>query len=477
MYSFLDIETTGNHALRHHMTEIAILNYDGVAITDRFITLLRPALEVPYFISQLTGITREMVYDAPLFEEVAAKIDELTYGRILVAHNAHFDYTFLKQAFSAIGKAFQRRTLCTLRLSRKIIPGFPSYALNKLCRSLSISQYPAHRAESDALAALEVFCHLQHADKARMIEASIVKKDAEYNYPPNLPQEIIMSLPVAAGVYYFLDQQGKVLYIGKAKSLKHRINSHFGVNSSTRIRTRLMNSIYSIRYELCGNELVAMLMESAEIKKHFPPFNIAQKFTDFNYGVYCYEDGNGYLRFGIRKLKYQDRPLLSFPALPAARAFLSKKIKEFNLCAKLSGLQRMQGACLHHEAGVCDGACCGKVTSMHYNMRVKNALSAFKSESKSFALLGTGRKKSECSIVVMEDGKYLGFGFSEKARTPADFSSAKKLINHYTDNSEVQRIIYSFLNKNNAYSLLTESSYINNNKSDSELKDDSYLLI
>ncbi|MBA2422521.1 MAG: GIY-YIG nuclease family protein [Chitinophagales bacterium] len=473
MYSFLDIETTGNHAMRHHMTEIAILNYDGVAITDRFITLLRPASEVPFFISQLTGITREMVYDAPLFEEVADKIDELTYGRILVAHNAHFDYTFLKQAFSALGKTYQRKILCTLRLSRKILPGLPSYALNKLCRSLSISQCRAHRAESDAQAALEVFGHLKKVDQEDLIMRSLVKKDAEYNYPPNLSYETLRILPESSGIYYFIDQQGKVLYIGKAKSIKHRVNSHFVVSSSTRMRTPLMNSIHNIRYTVCGNELVSMLLESAEIKKHFPPFNIAQKFTDLNYGIYGYEDGNGYQRFGIRKLKYQDRPLLSFPALPHARAFLSNKIKEFKLCAKLSGLQRMQGACLDHPDGICDGACCSKISPMDYNMRMNNALKSFKSENRSFAVICSGRTEAECSIVMIEDGKYLGFGFAEKAKAPADFSSAKELIDHYNDNREVQRIIYSFLNKNNAYSLLAAKS---TDISDSVLKEEPSLF-
>src|SRR4030095_9188030 len=351
MFSVLDIETTGGHAQQHHITEISILNFDGEKITDRFTTFIRPDTYVPYFITRLTGITDEMLEDAPEFSEMAEQIQAFTEGRILIAHNAHFDYMFLKQGFQNWGKSFQRRTLCTVRLSRKIIPGLHSYSLDNLCRSFNIYPRPVHRAESDAVAALEVFRYLQQADKQGVIEASIRKRTSEFNYPPHLSENVVAQLPGAAGVYYFRDQHGNILYIGKAKNLKHRVTSHFTGTSSTRSRTRLMNQLHSINYTLCGNELIAMLMESSEIKKHFPPFNYAQKIADTNFGLYCYEDGNGYLRFGIKKLKALDRPLVSFPTLPDARTFLQDLVQEFQLCPKLCGLQRSPAACYDVETG------------------------------------------------------------------------------------------------------------------------------
>lgn len=454
MYAVIDIETTGNHALHHRITEIAILNFDGEKITDRFSTLIHPKSGVPYFISELTGITDEMLQNAPAFEEVAAHIDLFTRDRVLVGHNVHFDYSFLKQAFQNAGTHFQRKTLCTLRLSRKIVPGFQSYALGNLCRSLKISQRPVHRAESDALAALEVFRYLQRSDKNGVIETSLKKRNTEFNYPPHLPKESVRQLPEATGVYYFLDAQGKILYVGKAKNLKHRVNSHFAGNASTRVRTKLMNHIHQVNFQLCGNELVSMLMESAEIKKHFPPFNVTQKISDTNYGLYCYEDGNGYHRFGIKKLKTLDRPLATFPTLAEARIVLSEKLKEFRLCPKLCGLQRSLHSCFDHESGSCDGACCGKIAPSAYNLRVEAARSAFKSDGRSYAVIDSGRSVDECSVVVIEDGKYLGFGFLRKEKVPRDFFAAKESIQHYKDNREVHTIIQSYLRKNTNYRIL-----------------------
>ncbi|MEO6168202.1 MAG: exonuclease domain-containing protein [Chitinophagales bacterium] len=454
MYSILDIETTGNHALRHHITEIAILNFDGEKITDRFTTFVRPDSSIPYFITELTGITNEMVEDAPSFAEVADAVDAFTSNRILIAHNAHFDYTFLKQAFQQAGKNFQRKTLCTLRLSRKIVPGLRSYALGNLCSALSLVQRPVHRAESDAVAALEVFQYLQRADNEGIIESFLNKRTSEFNFPPNLPKDAVMQLPEAPGVYYFLDEHGKILYVGKAKSLKQRVQSHFSGMSSTRSSTRLMNHIHRINYRLCGNELIAMLLESAEIKKHFPPFNAAQKITTGNYGLYCYEDGKGYHRFGIKKLKTLDRPVASFASLEGARSFVTDKVREFKLCPKLCGLQRNVEACYDHAAGSCDGACCGKVAVAEYNQRVDGALEAIQSDSKSYALIGAGRSADECTVIVMEDGKYLGFGFLDKERAPADFAAAKESIEHYKDNREVQTIIQTYLRKNTDYRII-----------------------
>lgn len=454
MYSILDIETTGNHAGYHHITEIAILNFDGEKVTERYSTLVRPDTDIPFFISRLTGITNQMVEQAPAFDVIAQEVDDFTRNRILVAHNAHFDYTFLKQAFQRSGYSFQRKTLCTLRLSRKIIPGLKSYALDNLCRILSISSKPVHRAESDAVAALELFRYLQSNDRESVIEGVQKKKTAEFNLPPNLRKEAVMQLPEAAGVYYFIDSHGKILYVGKAKNLKQRVQSHFSGISSTRSSTALMNRIHQVHYHLCGNELIAMLMESAEIKKHFPPFNAAQKITQGNYGIYCYEDGKGYQRLGIKKIKATDHPFASFPSLESARSYLSEKKRDYKLCAKLCGLQRALLHCHDHAAGICDGACCGKVSTVVYNTRVEAALQATKAESKSFVLTGAGRSADECSVIVMEDGKYLGFGFLKTEPAAIDFATAKDAIDHYKDNREVQGIIRTWMSKNPEYRLI-----------------------
>ncbi|HYV93733.1 MAG TPA: exonuclease domain-containing protein [Chitinophagales bacterium] len=461
MYSIIDIETTGNHAHRHSITEVAIINFDGEKITDQFSTLVQPDVPIPDFISHLTGITNEMVEHAPRWEEVMEAIDDFTRNRILIAHNAHFDYSFLKSAFLQSGKSFQRKTLCTLRLSRKIFPGLQSYSLRKLCAHFNIQSQSFHRALVDAVAALELFKLCSREDRNGIIQSSLKKTPGEYTLPPHLPKEIIPSLPDEAGVYYFLDQLQRILYVGKAKNIRARIIQHFTANSSTRVRTRLMNSIHHIRYESCGNELIAMLMESAEIKKHFPPFNVIQKISENNFGVYCYEDGKGYLRFALKKLHRTDQPLISFSSLQEARVFLNEKITEFHLCPKLCNLQRSIAACHDHAAGNCDGACIGEVSAEDYNARVREALSAMKQDSITCAIVGDGRNEKERSIVIMENGKYLGYGFApvasvgeETSVTPSPyFESLKEIIQPQRDNREVQMIIRAYLRTHSDYQL------------------------
>ncbi|MEO5673787.1 MAG: exonuclease domain-containing protein, partial [Chitinophagales bacterium] len=405
MYSVIDIETTGNHAHRHSITEVAIINFDGEKITEQFSTLIQPDAPIPAFISHFTGITNEMVARAPQWAEVMEVIDKLTSGKILIAHNAHFDYSFLKSAFLLSGKNFQRSVLCTLRLSRQLCPGLPSYSLEKLCRHFSIQSQPAHRASADALSALHLFRLLQQQDQDGIIKSSLKKKTGGHRLPPNLPKDAMALLPEKAGVYYFLDEHQRVLYVGKAKNIRARILQHFTANSSTRVRTRLMNSIHQIRHEKSGNELIAMLMESAEIKKHFPPFNVVQKISENNFGIYCYEDGKGYKRFGIKKLHHHDQPLVSFALLQDARIFLSEKISEFQLCPKLCSIQRAAGACFDHAEGKCDGACTGKIWPEKYNKRVDQALNALKDDSITCTIVGEGRSDGECSVVLLENGK------------------------------------------------------------------------
>lgn len=454
MFSVIDIETTGSHARYHGITEVAIINFDGDQITGKFSSLIKSDSEIPSFITHLTGISKEMTDDAPAWESVMEQIDAFTRDRILVAHNAHFDYSFLKSAFLLAGKSFQRKTLCTLRLSRQIFPGLPSYSLDRICNHLELSVQPGHRAFSDALAALELFRYLRKHDGSHRIEAMMKKRGQEFRLPPHLEGEVIPSLPASPGVYYFMDHRGKVLYVGKAKSIRARVIQHFTSNSATRWRTRLMNGIHQIQFEECGSELVALLRESAEIKKHFPPFNAAQKIADQNFGLYCYEDGKGYLRLTWKKLQKFDQPLLAFTSIQEARAFVQDKVHEFHLCARLSGMQQSRGACFDYGTGKCDGACLGKVSVRKYNGRMKKALKAMKDDSLTCAIIMNGRKEEERSVIVLEHGKYAGFGFMPAGRKLPSFKELKEVIEPQRDNRETQMIIRSYLQTHNDFQLV-----------------------
>ncbi len=157
MFTIIDIETTGNSSKNGKITEIAIYQHNGQKITDFFSTLINPEMDIPYFITKLTGIDNDMVKNAPKFYEVARRIIELTAGRTFIAHNVHFDYGFLKEEFKRLGYDFNRKTLCTVQLSRKLLPGHRSYSLGKLCGDLGIEINGRHRAAGDAFATVELF--------------------------------------------------------------------------------------------------------------------------------------------------------------------------------------------------------------------------------------------------------------------------------------------------------------------------------
>lgn len=157
MFSIIDIETTGQSYKNGKITEIAIFQHNGQEITDSYSTLINPEMDIPFFITELTGIDNEMVRNAPKFYQVAKRIIEMTTGRTFVAHNASFDYKFIKEEYARLGYNYHRKTMCTVRLSRKLLPGHQSYALGRLCNDLGIKINGRHRAAGDALATTKLF--------------------------------------------------------------------------------------------------------------------------------------------------------------------------------------------------------------------------------------------------------------------------------------------------------------------------------
>lgn len=157
MFAIIDIETTGNKYNFGKITEIAIYQHNGQQITGEYSTLINPEMDIPIFITQLTGIDNSMIKDAPKFYEVAKKIIEMTDGRTFIAHNVNFDYKFIKEEYKRLGYEYNQKTLCTVKMSRRILPGHRSYSLGKLCSDLGIEINGRHRAAGDALATVKLF--------------------------------------------------------------------------------------------------------------------------------------------------------------------------------------------------------------------------------------------------------------------------------------------------------------------------------
>jgi len=443
MYSIIDIETTGLHSGSEKITEIAIFLHDGNGIVDEFTTLINPERKIPYYIVQMTGINDRMVKDAPKFYEVAAKILEMTGDAVFVAHNANFDYNFVRSEFRQLGYDFKREKLCTVKLSRKLLPGRRSYSLGKLTAELGIDNEGRHRARGDALATVRLF------EMLLMIEKDVLNLSLK-GLQVNFDKKAIRELPEAPGIYYFYDDDGEVIYIGKSKNIRERVISHFTNNTSKR-EIEMRNRVAGISHELTGNELIALLLESAEIKKNKPLYNRAQRRTSFRHGLFLFTDEQGYIRFKIEDIKGKESPVTTFTTRTTAREHLLRMTGEYNLCQKLCGLYETRGCCFHYTIHQCRGACIGMEPPETYNERALASVDRYVYDHHSFLIIDRGRRSGEQSVVLVENGRYLGFGFADTEQdafqTPAE---VKNIIASYDDNRDVQQIIRQYLSHNKA---------------------------
>ena len=267
MYAIVDIETTGTYAAANGITEISILISDGKKIVERFESLVNPCQPIPRYIQSFTGITDEMVAGAPVFEDIATSVYSILNDKVFIAHNVNFDFSFIKASLLAAGYEYNPKRLCTVRLSRKIFPGFPSYSLGKLCQSLGIKIKNRHRAGGDAEATVKIFHQLLKNDKQRHIQKSLFRNSKENMLPPNVPKEHFDKLPSTPGVYYFHNAKGKIIYIGKARNIRNRVNSHFNSGLDRKQKQGFIKETFSISFQSCGTELMAIILESTEIKK------------------------------------------------------------------------------------------------------------------------------------------------------------------------------------------------------------------
>jgi DNA polymerase-3 subunit epsilon len=445
LYAIVDIETTGGYAERHRITEIAIYHHDGLQITGHFKTLVNPDRKIPSFITALTGITQEMVLEAPAFGDIAAEVWRQLQDRVFVAHNAHFDYSFLKKEFEGAGLAFHTKKLCTVRLSRKIIPGLHSYSLGRLAESLGIAIPDRHRAGGDALATARIFDLLLRRDNGGVIARALKRNSGETMLPPNLPKEEFDKLPARPGVYYFHNRHNQVIYVGKALNIKKRVAGHFTGEAREWSRSNIRNEIHRITCELTGNELIALIREAQEIRRLWPRYNLAQKIKTEDWGIYDYTDQNGYRRFCVNTVQRGTRPLITFATKGDAWNHLWEKVREFELCPKLSGLQLARGLCFSHQSGTCRGACLGVEDTAAYNLRARQMTDSFQDAGETLALIGRGRTAGEHSLVLIENGMYVGHGFYPETLSIRSLGVARQHIKPGREIRVVQNLVNSFL--------------------------------
>lgn len=422
LFAIVDIETTGGHAKRDKITEIAIVLHNGREVVDQYQTLINPERSIPGYIAAMTGITDEMVAEAPVFCEVAKDIVLKTEGAVFVAHNARFDYGFLREEFARLGYAYTRRQLCTVRLSRKLLPQLRSHSLDALVRHFDLRVDKRHRAMDDALATAEIFHRITHMGEAvTAVDDTINMGIREARLPPGISLAQLHDLPDAPGVYYFHNAEGKVIYVGKSIQIQKRVMQHFAEMSPK--ATKMQQRVCDITFTLTGTDLIATLLENGEIKRLQPEINRAQRRRSFPFAIYYYFDDGGYLQLKVRKKnKVEARGtaaiLHELPDYNSATRYLRTLTDKYALCLKKTDIDTGPGACFYQQVGKCPGACIGAEPADAYNERVRQAIADTHHQlDEDFAIIDEGRSPGEISLLLISRGRILGWGYAD-AGTP-----------------------------------------------------------
>ena len=443
IFSIIDVETTGYP--KNKITDISIYTTDGKSIIREFHSLVNPLITISRNITRLTGISNETVKDAPMFFEIAKEVLENTRESIFVAHNVNFDFNVIKNEYKELGYSFKRKKLCTVKLSRKIIPGHKSYSLGKLCADLKIPIHGRHRAKGDAFATFKLFKLLFEKSNNLFIEDEIYNK--QLTVSKYLHEKDLDYLPNNIGVYYFWNKENKIIYVGKSVKIKDRVISHFRNGSKKEIK--LCQEANKVTYTVTGSDLIAQLLESAEIKKHYPIFNRKQKRIGENYALTYFTNKDGIIELKIDYLKKVINPLVSYEGSKKAKDHLKYIVESQQFCLKYCDLEKGKNSCFYYQIKKCHGVCCNKESNAEYNKRVLKFIMATQPKKLNESLFTNGRNSKEIGFVLIENGVYKGFGFIPKKNRLRDNAYLNKNLIKQNDNRDARRIIRSYIKKIN----------------------------
>jgi DNA polymerase-3 subunit epsilon len=441
-YAIVDIETTGGNANGSRITEIAIIIHDGTKIIDRWESLVNPQKDIPLAIFALTGINNDTVRNAPIFDDVSEKVLEMLTNRIFVAHNVNFDYSFVRHELEKSGFKWTAKKLCTVRATRKIKPGLGSYSLGNLCHSLDINIENRHRAGGDADATAVLFSMLLQWDTDGEMIKMIKKTSPDQRLPPNLPPNDFEELPEKPGVYYFHNQEKKVIYVGKAVNIKKRVASHFTGHNVNSQRQNFLRDIYSISFEICATELMALLLECNEIRKLWPTYNKALKRFEPKYGLFQYEARNGYKYLSIGKLGKNQSYVEAFSSSYDSIQVLRNLSEQFKIDYRFCKYGSAGEGELLQQPNLSD---LPKVEE--HNQQIDSALEFFLNNRPSFAIMDKGRDGEERSCIWVEKGHFYGMGYITADTALIEASEIKDYVTPYSSNQYIMQLIYAYAEK------------------------------
>ena len=453
-YAIIDVETTGTLYNRDKITEIAVIVTDGVTILEEFESLVHPERSVPPAITRITGIDDELLQGAPKFYEIAKKIIELTDKCIFVAHNARFDYSFIKEEFKNLGYPYNKKTLCTVKLARALAPGLPSYGLDYLIKHFEVDITNRHRAYGDTKATFEIFTQLIEPLEDDFSIKTIINRGLNASVlPKGLSIEQLHEAPEEPGVYYLSNSQGRVVYIGKAKDIKKRLFQHF--RSLSRKSINIYNAIHELHYEKTGNELIALLWELYEIKHFQPELNKALRRNNYPYALYRRKNTSAdkaplVILKHNRKNDFKYDKIKLFGSKISADSFIQGLLLENELCKKCVSTRSREFTCVCED--FCEQFSIGIDHSMEELIRIsKNEF------DHDFILHLPGRHDAEHSYVIVENGQFIGFGFSENPINQNNFEALRSNLHFEFSFPEANGIIKLYISKHNPELILTEN--------------------
>ncbi|MEX1228179.1 MAG: exonuclease domain-containing protein [Marinobacter sp.] len=375
VFAFLDLETTGGNAAYDRITEVGIRFWQNDEIIDEYQTLVNPETRISPFIESLTGISNAMVADAPVFAEIADDLKEKLEGVIFVAHNARFDYSFVKSEFRRLGQAFSAPVLCTVKLSRHLYPEFRRHNMDALITRHGLAQVQRHRAMGDVSAMFEFFHHAM-TDKGReRFDEALRYLLKRPSVPSHLPPDILSDLPHSPGVYRFYGENDVLLYVGKSTNIQQRVASHFSGDHNTNKGVRISESLRRVDWTQTAGELGALLLELKQIKSLSPLFNRRSRAAKTLVSIELAANHAGYLQ--ARLVREIEPHRLGdyyglFRSKKDAERALSGIAQKNDLCNKLLGLEpEREGPCFQRTLGRCKGACDGGEDVVRYNLRAQ----------------------------------------------------------------------------------------------------------
>ncbi len=433
-FAVVDVETTGGDPKRASITEIGIVLVEDGKATHSYQSLVRPLQSIPPTIQTLTGITNEMVADAPPFEKIAEEVGNYLDGAVFVAHHVLFDYRFVKEAFKRAGITYSaNKRLCTARYARKLYPKLGKYSLAKLCSSFEVVNEQPHRALADADATAKLLVKFLSNDHAKAYETFFKQRSATLNLPYWLSKERLIELPEEPGIYRFYDKSGKLIYIGKAKNLRKRVRSYFS-GDGNRVGTALVRMSHTMDIERTGSELMASLVEDHEIRHHWPVLNKAQKAIGMKYHIVHYQDQEGVTRLGIHRRKQSLHSIKQFYTLYTARNWLIKQVETYGLDPSKC-----------HVSSWAEGEI---VSSEAHEEGVAALFKGVAEEQESYVLMLPGREVNEKGFVWIEQDMYKGTGFVSGEDEINDMNDLELFLTVRKSSPTVWSLLEQFKQKN-----------------------------